>query len=681
MNLRRQLLLVSLLTLILPWAGCQFIRETESALREVQEEMLGGYARAITDSLSQFHNEFLSDNRGGDPASGRLYAHPLQRGPLVDGYVDEWTIPNGAMATLRGADGPIRYAMGSYGQYWYLFVDVRDANIVYSRTRNAGESADFADGVLLTSVDHSGELTEFRFQAEAPGKITAIRHSGGQSFEETRILAHWQDTATGYGLEARIPKVLVAPNLGLAVFNTKDAKSAGVVSANFSGPVPGNMVAVSPVLQSVAAGYVQDGLRLIITDKDGWRLAQAGSILTSSGNDGTQQSGWLRIIYNLLLEPGADAALAEPAPGGREQQSYISEALQGRDGAARWFRSVDTGRAVVSVAQPIWSGTVQTGAIVLQQGTDAILSLTNTVLTRLAVLTLISMLVVAVVLIGYASWLSLRIQRLSNAAEHALDERKLQIALPSALAGDEVGDLSRSFSSVLKQLGTYNEYLRTLATKLSHELRTPLTIVRSSLENLEHEDLSVDAREYAARAKEGTDRLQKILSAMSEANRTEELMENVEPETFDLSAVLESTVSAYAAAWPDREFCFDREQQASYVHGSPELIIQMLDKLVDNAVDFTSPGDTISVSVQSESGYVAIAVSNPGPSLPQEMKTRLFDSMVSVRSGDPGKHLGLGLYIARVIAEGHSGSIEAIDADDGVTIQVRIPAAIPATAP
>ena len=68
MNLRKQLLLVSLLTLILPWAGCQFIRETESALREVQEEMLGGYARAITDSLSQFHNEFLSDNRGGDPA-------------------------------------------------------------------------------------------------------------------------------------------------------------------------------------------------------------------------------------------------------------------------------------------------------------------------------------------------------------------------------------------------------------------------------------------------------------------------------------------------------------------------------------------------------------------------------------------------------------------------------------
>lgn len=681
MNLRKQLLLVSLLTLILPWAGCQFIRETESALREVQEEMLGGYAKAITDSLSQFHDELLSDNRSSDPTSGRLYAHPLRRAPLVDGYVDEWSIPSGAMATLRGTDGPIRYAMGAYQQYWYLFVDVRDTSIVYARKTDSIAARGFADGVILTSVDNSGELTEFRFEAEAPGKIIAIRRIGDQSFEETRVLAHWQDTVTGYSVEARIPRGLVAPSLGLAVVNTDDASSAGINSANFSGPVPGSLVAASPVLQSVATGYVQDGLRLIITDKDGWRLAQAGSVLVSGGNENRQQSGWLRIIYNLLLEPGADAALAEPAPGGREQQSYISEALQGRDGAARWFRSVDTGRAVVSVAQPIWSGTVQTGAIVLQQGTDSILSLTNTVLTRLAVLTLISMLVVAVVLIGYASWLSLRIQRLSNAAEHALDERKLHIALPSALSGDEVGDLSRSFSSVLKQLGTYNDYLRTLATKLSHELRTPLTIVRSSLENLEHEDLSNDALEYAARAKEGTDRLQKILSAMSEANRTEELIENAEPETFDLSAVLESTVSAYADAWPEREFRFQHLQQATYVHGSPELIIQMLDKLVDNAVDFTSPGDTISVSVQSESDYALIAVSNPGPALPEEMKTRLFDSMVSVRSGDSGKHLGLGLYIARVIAEGHSGSIEANNSDDGVTIQIRIPAVVPASTP
>ena len=96
---------------------------------------------------------------------------------------------------------------------------------------------------------------------------------------------------------------------------------------------------------------------------------------------------------------------------------------------------------------------------------------------RLINLTLIATIGVALVLLGYASWLSIRIRTLSEAAELALDEKKLKMALPSALAGDEVGDLSRSFSSVLRQLGIYNDYLQSLASKLSHELRTPLNAI------------------------------------------------------------------------------------------------------------------------------------------------------------------------------------------------------------
>ena len=58
MNLRRQLLLVSLLTLMLPWAGCEFIRETEIALREGQQQMVGDVARAIAGSMRQYDEEF-----------------------------------------------------------------------------------------------------------------------------------------------------------------------------------------------------------------------------------------------------------------------------------------------------------------------------------------------------------------------------------------------------------------------------------------------------------------------------------------------------------------------------------------------------------------------------------------------------------------------------------------------
>ena len=288
--------------------------------------------------------------------------------------------------------------------------------------------------------------------------------------------------------------------------------------------------------------------------------------------------------------------------------------------------------------------------------------------------TLIAMLVVGGALLGYASWLSRRIRALSVAAEHALDADTPGASLPSADSADEIGDLSRSFSDVLTQLGDYNAYLRTLASKLSHELRTPLAIVTSSLENLEHEPLGEAASGYTARARDGADRLRRILSAMSEASRVEELMRDVEPDRFDLSAVVGSTVRAYRDAYAEREFEFESTGEGLDVRGSPELVIQMLDKLVDNAVGFSETGDRIAIRLSRGERRVALSVENPGPPLPRRMRGQLFDSMVSVREGRDDRHLGLGLYIAKLIAEGHGGTIEADNTDHGARFTVWLPA-------
>jgi signal transduction histidine kinase len=411
-------------------------------------------------------------------------------------------------------------------------------------------------------------------------------------------------------------------------------------------------------------------MRLLITDASGWRIAAVGQLSDSSGTDA--RAGLTRRIYDLLVESGKEAEFAEPDPLGREQQSYVASALQGRE-MASWFRSSKSGKAIVAVAAPINAGTGTLGAVVLQQDTDAILSLTNEGLARLINVTLIATILVAGTLLGYATWLSRRIRQLSVAAEAALENEALQSSLPSALAGDEIGDLSRSFSSVLQQLGDYNEYLRSLASKLSHELRTPLAIVTSSLENLEHEALSGAGIGYTKRAREGAERLRRILSAMSEANRVEELMANAEPESFDFRKVLESTVTAYRGVYRERLFEFDCNRTSVDTTGSPELLIQMLDKLIDNAVDFSDKGETITIRLLAGADELEVSVANPGPPLPERMRTQMFDPMVSMRSGDNARHLGLGLYVARLIAAGHGGRIEADNVDGGVIFRVLLP--------
>ncbi len=673
MTLKRQLLLVSLLTLVLPWAGCQFIRETESALRQGQQQMLSGTAKALADSISQYPEEFPGEPGADHLFGDQLYGHALETRPEIDGYFDDWPLERESLRSMQGDDGVIRFAMGLYGSAAYLYIEVPDRNVIYATpsTIALDDGPRYADRVVLMSANPPYLEEAFAFAAEAPGPlVTYVRTAFGFAPEPT-ISAHWQDVPGGYQVEARIPRNLLGTHLGVVVSNTDSETRRGVRSASYRAASPGAFVNASPDLSRIAASLVQPGMRMIITDRSGWRLAAVGNLQVSQPRPRDAVSNWLRAAYDALVEPGIAAAFAEPDASGREQQPYILSALNGVESAG-WFRSSDSGTAIVAVAEPVPSPDGAVGAVVLQHSTEAILSLTNQTLARLLNVTLIATLVVAMSLLGYATWLSRRIRALSIAAEDALEQDDLRVRLPSAGSMDEVGDLSRSFSYVLHQLGDYNDYLRSLASKLSHELRTPLAIVTSSLENLEHEALSDEAAGYTARAKDGADRLRRILSAMSEASRVEELMAQAEPEVFDLKTVLESTVRAYRDVYPHRRFDFDRSADAATVTGSPELLIQMLDKLVDNAADFSADGDTIAIGLERDDGKVTLSVTNPGPPLPERMRTQLFDSMVSVRGGDSDKHLGLGLYVARLIAEGHNGSIAAENTDDGVRFSVTL---------
>ena len=150
-------------------------------------------------------------------------------------------------------------------------------------------------------------------------------------------------------------------------------------------------------------------------------------------------------------------------------------------------------------------------------------------------------------------------------------------------------------------------------------------------------------------------------------------MDHAEPEQFDLQAVLESTTKAYRDVYKNRVFEFTSSVETASATGSPELLIQMLDKLVDNAVGFSQDNDTIELALGVDDGALLIAVTNPGPQLPERMRSQMFDSMVSMRGGESSRHLGLGLYVARLIAEGHGGHIGADNVEGGVCFTVTIP--------
>ena len=249
--------------------------------------------------------------------------------------------------------------------------------------------------------------------------------------------------------------------------------------------------------------------------------------------------------------------------------------------------------------------------------------------------------------------------------------------LAGSNARDEIGDLSRSFGSALARLTEYASYQEAMAGRLSHELRTPIAVVRSSVDNLALQQLPVDARVYIERAQQGLLRLANIITRISEATRLEESLAEAERERFDLARVVAGCVDGYRAAYPEQVFDLRVPSGEVPFLGAPELIAQMLDKLCANAVEFAAPATPIIVALKREETALGLAVANEGPLLPAKMQARLFDSMVSVRQnrGDGEPHLGLGLYIVRLIAEFHGGRASASNRDDvqGVTVSVVLP--------
>src|SRR5262245_37863403 len=134
MSLRLKLLLLSLTTLVLPWAGCQYAREMEAALRAAEEQPLSAVAQTIAASLPGREDLLyrvpaeatLSTTSGFD-----LEPIELPGTPLVDGYADDWPDAPAAWKTFRQPPDQLNILAGLHARMLYLLLDVHDNRLVF----------------------------------------------------------------------------------------------------------------------------------------------------------------------------------------------------------------------------------------------------------------------------------------------------------------------------------------------------------------------------------------------------------------------------------------------------------------------------------------------------------------------------------------------------------------------
>jgi dedicated sortase system histidine kinase len=504
--------------------------------------------------------------------------------------------------------------------------------------------------------------------------------------QERTLAGTAQAVATALHDRARLFDLQPGPQESFAAERAVDEAPVAATATQRPVPHPGAVAEIAQILQ----GLSRTTARIWVIDRDLNVLARAGSLKRLELPPEPTPSGLWRLsrwIERAALHPLYALVLAQPTEDFSEEGAAttlpeareVTGAMSGILTTDR--RSTPDGLAViVSAAHPIWVGDQVRGAVIVEETANAVLVERNRAFERLFNIVLAALLIGSVALTLFASRLTTRIRTLRDDAEQAIDAHgRVKGVLAGSGAGDEIGDLSRSFASVLARLSQYASYQEHMASRLSHELRTPVAVVRSSLDNLSLQPLPDEARVYIERAQGGLNRLAAILTRMTEATRLEQSLAEAERERIDLGKLVGACVDGYRIAYPQRTIDWATPQDTLWIDGAPDLVAQMLDKLVANAVEFGTPATPVVVRLARAGGKARLTLDNDGPLLPEGMTGRLFDSMVSVRreTGGDVPHLGLGLYIVRLIAEFHGGKARADNRNDGggVVVTVTLPLA------
>jgi len=713
-SIRFKLIFLSSLLLLIPLLVYQYILAMDEYLRSGQELTVLGEARALATALNDRPELFDEGTFGRATRTGDLYIYPvysplsLNDGSLVDwGAYQQYELDYNNADYLRTPLNPARiYAnddslsfrsmVGEHNGSLYAYFKVRDDNIVYrSRESLSVTSSDFLQISMLT-----GDGREVQRIVSAPHEPEflypfRVNEDYSDPVYEERISGQWYEVDGGYEVELQIPMDMLGGRIGFAIFDVDDPIDRDIATVvathkSLAGNRLGSLQRPTPEIDRIVAGMGRSNSHIQVVDRSGRVLLTVGDIQSATGlllsniNNSPDSGSWaffqnnvLSPLYNLILTQPSTNFIDDLYSEVAREGDHIAAALNGEP-FTRFRELQDTQTVILEASHPIFAGNEVIGAVIVDQNMNGLRSFRNQALEGLFNTIIAVMLAVTLGLFFFASRISNRVRGLRNQAEGIIDDsgRVRNTIVPSP-DSDEIGDLSRSFSSIVERLSQYTSYLENMSSRLSHELRTPVTVVRSSIENLGSTDNPEESQVYIKRAEEGISRLNLILTNMSEATRLEQMLQTSEKETIDVAEVVKGCVEGYRLAYPLSQFSLDIGGYPIFVKGVPEYIAQLLDKLIANAVEFSHPGQPIVVNCRIVRDQAVIRISNAGPYLPQEMKDRVFESMVSVRPHQKQRqpHLGMGLHIARLITDFHNGQIRADNREDveGVTITVSIP--------
>ena len=696
--------------------GNLYVKEMDRYLIRGQKEALLTTAKGISTVLND-RPEFFSPDTAVPEVLGKqgaLYAHRIENQIQLNGRIDDWQPMQDDAHYFTGDDplscnqeyDPLSFSLkniiGHNDRYLYALFEVNDSQRVYRDPEKL--SLDNSDQVRILLERIDGTLEHYVMVATGPGRMSAFIMDEewklpltGENVAEFQ--AELAETEWGYVIELRIPNdvFVYQSKIGFSVADVDNPESRQIsqvvtTSPRESGEEPTQVIVRSPGLTKVLEGIGQLRSRIWVLDRQRRVRAVVGNLWNASDpgfSDSATNSEPIEtdfIPLQILLE-FVDRFFAEPPllfkdypPTSTDRPDQIVTTIIELGAPKADVRlSLDKKAQIIVAGHPILSGGDIIGAILVEQSSTEVSSLHYQFVRSLSVVTVLVFISVLVLLVTFAWRLTVRIRRLHTTTEQAITpEGRVRVdRIPKQDFGnDELGALNRSFTGMLSRLAGYTRYLEALPDTLAHEMTNPLGVVSSSLEMLENDMPQIRDNLHMQRATHGIHRLRSLLSNLTEAASLEEALEDEEKEPINLPSLISDFVDGYQYVYSNYRFIVENEHAPLVISGSPDYLAQMLDKLIDNATEYSKPDTPIVVRTRRNGRNAEISVLNQGPELPQDIQEKLFEPMVSGIHHDARRpHLGLGLFVVKLIAEYHGGSHHAANRTDkpGVVFTVSIP--------
>lgn len=363
-----------------------------------------------------------------------------------------------------------------------------------------------------------------------------------------------------------------------------------------------------------------------------------------------------------------DTAAAEPGERSFASRPEIVQALRGI--VAQGSRRSHTLRqSLLYVAVPIASGGNVRGAVRLSYPTATADARTRRAWETLAAIGAVVLLIAVLLGVALARIVRRPLESLEASAT-ALGRGDLTVR--SEVAGPpETRALAAAFNLMASRLDDLVRAQQSFAADAAHELRTPLQALRLRLENLEDE-VAPDGRRDLEAAHAEALRLARLVTGLLELARAEDAPQ---PDVaIELAPLLTRAVERWRERGSDAGVALALSVPPGLrARAAGDRVDQVLDNLLANAFAVSPEGSTIDLTARHVGDRVELRVSDQGPGLSQEDKTRAFDRFW--RGHERGDGSGLGLAIVRRLVERDGGSVELSDAPGGgLEVVVRLPA-------